>query len=309
MEQERQPASIFALNGSEKVELWMVGPEESILTDPLNHREIRSPDEIKRPGAKDMIARMKNIRRFNRGWSDDYCRIRMAGKWGLSNDAIVIDKHGNTRNAQHRLDMVIRTGLPAPFIVLQGVEKEVDMTCDQEHRRSAGLLLEKSNSFIGAIKGFYGYPLQVRDPWPPSRIEEAITIVGSHVEDIMRLVGEAKPLSGSPVWSAFSRAACYVDRDILVNLLAVMRGEDAPPNPASPAIRRMIQNISPSFSSSTFSVRTDTYCKFQTAIKAFALKKKQDFIRGAMEDYFPVPACYTLSEWKIPSNKNGTEEV
>jgi hypothetical protein len=266
----------YAITGNEKVELRWIGPKE----------------------AADLIARMDNVRKVKWNWVEQYCQLKRAEKFGLSNDAIVIDSLGRTRNGQHRLHMVVKTGTPSLFIVLSGVSPEIDKNCDQQHIRSKGLILGKTNTLVGAVRGFYSFPGATGSEfWPTPKIEEAMEKVGSIMESIIQMSAardRENPVRGSPVYAALARASFYVESDTIADLINVMKGKDsATLNPASEAIRRLVmQKV---FLGGGSAMRNQAYCRMQNAIYSFWKEQPAKFIRASAEDLFPITESVRLS--------------
>ena len=249
--------------------------------------------------AEKMLSKSKNLRHLHSSWVSDYAQINVSGKWGLSNDAIVIDSDGYLRNGQHRLKMIVVTGIAKRFVVLENVTPASDKTFDQGHRRSLSLIMNETNTFIGALKGFYTYPnLSRRHTWPVPAIEEANIRAGSIVKDTMSLVGSTHPMTLSPIYAAFARASFYISRQLLTEMIGVMHGEDGSGNPASPGIRSFMNGfIGISGRNGGGQARIDTYKRFQSAIKFYSEGTKKRYVRTYEEDLFPITKELELSEF------------
>lgn len=64
------------------------------------------------------LARNVNPRKMRPAHVAFLCRIAQAGSWGMDASAIVFDWAGNLINGQHRLTMVVQTGMSFEFVVI-----------------------------------------------------------------------------------------------------------------------------------------------------------------------------------------------
>lgn len=65
-----------------------------------------------------------------------YTQDAKSGRWLLGPDAIAFDRNGVLVNGQHRLKMVVDTGIPCEFIVATGLDPAVRIDADTHGRRS-----------------------------------------------------------------------------------------------------------------------------------------------------------------------------
>lgn len=85
------------------------------------------------------------------------------GEWKLNAaDAIVFDENDELRNGQHRLQMVLATGIPMEAIVVKNAPADAFMVYDDGRKRSIGDVLfingEKESLLLGeALKHIFAY--------------------------------------------------------------------------------------------------------------------------------------------------------
>ena len=82
--------------------------------------------------------------RFSRAIADKYAGAMRAGAWTLVGDSIDIDIDGNLTNGQHRLDGVVKSGLPQQFTVCRGVALDAFAKRDRGYSRTAGQIMGMS---------------------------------------------------------------------------------------------------------------------------------------------------------------------
>ena len=76
---------------------------------------------------------------------DALCDDHLAGRFMLNCETIIFDWDGNCCQGQHRIQMVIRTGRPALFMVIRGVSPDVYPTFDNTAKRSKADALKSRN--------------------------------------------------------------------------------------------------------------------------------------------------------------------
>jgi hypothetical protein len=86
--------------------------------------------------AKALVAKMGRQRRLNVNRVQRYVRERKAGRWVLTHQGIAIDTEGFLRDGQHRLEMVIRSGMPTIFLVVYNVPPDSILHVDEQLPRS-----------------------------------------------------------------------------------------------------------------------------------------------------------------------------
>ena len=93
-------------------------------------------ETIDREKAQEYIA--KNV--ANRPPSQAHLNILMGrqrrGEWRTNGDSIRFDSDGNLRDGQHRLHMVMLTGIPIEAVVIRGIDPESFVTMDTGKNRT-----------------------------------------------------------------------------------------------------------------------------------------------------------------------------
>jgi hypothetical protein len=119
--------------------------------------------------AKELLARnAKNNRKIRMTAIAAYTAEMLAGRWGLSNDAIVLDVNGIMVNGQHRLHALIRAGhtadiwvwVDAPVDVITHIDSGAVRTAE-DRSRTADLNLEPGASAAFNLMNLYGRYQQV----------------------------------------------------------------------------------------------------------------------------------------------------
>ena len=119
-------------------------------------------EEITPKMAKEYLA---NNCEYNRRVNDRrvaiYAEDMKAGEWQLNGEAIQFNKHGILINGQHRLNAIIRAGIPVKMMVVRGVEDNVDLF-DRGNARSTyqsllmgGIDKELANNLTCAMAKLY----------------------------------------------------------------------------------------------------------------------------------------------------------
>lgn len=73
--------------------------------------------------------------------TERFAKILREGRWKLTNDAIVVDRNGDVRNGQHRLEACVMTGIPLSvnggpgILLLVGADPEVGDVIDTGVKR------------------------------------------------------------------------------------------------------------------------------------------------------------------------------
>jgi hypothetical protein len=67
---------------------------------------------------------------------DKYVRDRQAGDWGISSQGIGFDVNGIPFDLQHRMHMIVESGLPTPMLVVYGLDPKAKDWVDAHRRRT-----------------------------------------------------------------------------------------------------------------------------------------------------------------------------
>lgn len=82
-----------------------------------------------------------------------YCRSRVGGKWGLTHQGIAFDTQGRLFDGQHRLQMIVETGLATVLFVVHNVPDDALLHTDEQLPRSMrdAIKLAKKGDFSCSI--------------------------------------------------------------------------------------------------------------------------------------------------------------
>jgi hypothetical protein len=95
---------------------------------------------------------------------NNYAAARIADHWPLHHQGIAFDTEGRLRDGQHRLHMIIRTGLPTPLFVVRNVHPDAFLHVDEQLPRSIrdAIKMAGQGSFTSALlsvaRVLYDYP-------------------------------------------------------------------------------------------------------------------------------------------------------
>lgn len=70
-----------------------------------------------------------------------WARAIAAGEWDLNGESIKFDVHGRLLDGQHRLQAVVKTGIPIRTFVTRGLPPETQRTVDTGKKRTPGQVL------------------------------------------------------------------------------------------------------------------------------------------------------------------------
>ena len=90
--------------------------------------------------AKDILDGMNNYRSKSQKRVSAYARIMTKGAWKLS--ILLFDKDGGLLDGQHRLEAVVKSGLPQMFVVIYNWPNDSVIALDNGQNRSAGQVLK-----------------------------------------------------------------------------------------------------------------------------------------------------------------------
>lgn len=96
--------------------------------------------------ANNLLAKNKQNRPLDARRVVRYCREITLNRWAINGDTIKVDTEGELLDGQHRLEALVRSGVPLECLIVRGLNKEVFSTIDVGKTRSGGDVL--------AIKGF-----------------------------------------------------------------------------------------------------------------------------------------------------------
>lgn len=103
--------------------------------------------------AKHILERNDDNRRITQSLVDQIATDIADGLWQLNGESIVISRDGILNDGQHRLNAIIKSGIPVRSVVMFGVSRESRTTVDMGAARKAGDLLTMnhvSNTTVAA---------------------------------------------------------------------------------------------------------------------------------------------------------------
>lgn len=101
--------------------------------------------------ADDLLSRNDSNRGISDGTVDTYARQMESGDWEFAGDPIRISKTDRLLDGQHRLSAVVKIGKAVDFMVMRGLENDVQDVLDSGRKRSAVDTLKMHGHANGAI--------------------------------------------------------------------------------------------------------------------------------------------------------------
>lgn len=115
--------------------------------------------------AKALLEGTEYLQRFPRGGRIDlYSTERKNNRWTLHHQGIGIDVNGIMRDGQHRMKMVVKTGLPTAFMVTYNIPCESLLHVDEQLTRTDSDSIRMArqgnytDSIISTLRGFLNFP-------------------------------------------------------------------------------------------------------------------------------------------------------
>lgn len=100
--------------------------------------------------AKELLGRNHKNRKLSEAQVQRLGGAVSRGEWMISTDAIGIDSDGGVVNGQHRLQMVVETGVELDMLVLYNVDPNIIRVIDQGMGRSFSQLLQMDGRYVNA---------------------------------------------------------------------------------------------------------------------------------------------------------------
>lgn len=88
-----------------------------------------------------LLAVNKRNRPIRKARVERYAREMASGHWQLNGETIIVSNEGNLLNGQHRLEAVVKAGVPVWMMVTRGVPEKAFSTMDAGLTRTAGDVL------------------------------------------------------------------------------------------------------------------------------------------------------------------------
>lgn len=90
-------------------------------------------DEAK---ALEYLTHSDGNRPYHHQYTSELAAKQSRGEWQTNGDSIRFDSNGILRDGQHRLKMVVQTGIPIEVVVIRAIEPEAFITMDTGKKRS-----------------------------------------------------------------------------------------------------------------------------------------------------------------------------
>lgn len=91
--------------------------------------------------ASDFLAKNKRNRPLRKSRVERYARDMIAGRWQLNGETVIVSDEDNLLNGQHRLEAVVKAGVPVWMMITTGVPEAAFSTMDAGLARTAGDVL------------------------------------------------------------------------------------------------------------------------------------------------------------------------
>lgn len=95
--------------------------------------KVETIDEAK---ALEYLTHSDGNRPYHQQYTSELAAKQSRGEWQINGDSIRFDSNGILRDGQHRLKMVIQTGIPIEVVVTRGIDPDAFITMDTGKKRS-----------------------------------------------------------------------------------------------------------------------------------------------------------------------------
>lgn len=137
--------------------------------------------------AKRWLASNVNNRRVKSGAQDEYERSLKSGGWRLTHQGICFRLDGTLGDGQHRLLMIVRTGIPAQLLVFIDWEADAFDGVDRMQRRTLADVLKKDQRAIEPaaflVRAAASASTMARAI--PAEVDETISVLGESITAII----------------------------------------------------------------------------------------------------------------------------
>ena len=222
-----------------------------------------------------------------------YASAMKKNQWYITHQAIAFDENGNIIDGQHRLDSVIRSGIPVLFLVVRGVPSETKRVCDQMLKRGGDDALRwAGESYKGSAPSANLRRMMLGMAWDYKIGNPDLIAFSQEYHEHMQFAMDCFPSNAAYVTQAavkavFARAHfCGLAKKTLQEFANVLYSGISDANSVI-RFRDFLRN-SPGVRASV-SIR-EVYAKCEQALDLFAkdqpLKGK---LCGATEEMYPIP--------------------
>lgn len=219
------------------------------------------------------------------------CRDLIAGKWRFNPQPIVFGSDGNLLDGQHRLTMVIRTGISATMVVWFGVPPVAREVMDTGAMRSlsdvAGIETRESAITTAMIRGATG-------DHPNFTMTEKINFHRMFLPEI-RFAMEVSPnsrlaIKRASVGGAIARAACgHIPHETIRNFARILSSGMIENGHADVTVIRLRDRLTSAKMGTGSMVQAEVYCVTSAALVAFNEGRALSKIFRASIELFPLP--------------------
>lgn len=247
---------------------------------------------------------MENNRGIATATVNKYAREMGEGQWLIS-DPIKFSVGGELVDGQHRLNAVIKSGLPQTFVIILGYPKESAEVLDQGKKRNARDIAcirghKIGNVDVSVVRMIYSMANNptgnCHSPVLPSRnVASLCAIYKDRLDFAGSYSGKKNAIRYAPVLASVFAAYPYENHQRLLEFLecwhsgVVVKGTG---DNAAIALRNTLDILA---RSGGRHVRIDAYGKAQSALKSFLSNKSLEHVRGTSK------LIWNLDEFKYES--------
>jgi hypothetical protein len=118
--------------------------------------------------AEKMLERNNNNRPLRENYVIELAQAMVEGEWQLNGETIKVDKNGDIKDGQHRLNAIVLAGKAIKTYVIRGLEPDVFDTIDRGRNRTIGDVLYRHgkihhNVLAGALSWLFKFENKVVD--------------------------------------------------------------------------------------------------------------------------------------------------
>lgn len=236
-------------------------------------------EEITPEIATDYLSHNKNNRNIRWADVDKYARDMKAGEWELTPECIAFGTKGQLKNGQHRLNAVIKAGVPVTFIVAYDVPDEITIF-DRGVLRTAADILKMSGlndaSSTTNMDSLVNFLFRLGNIKKPSD-KTKITFITEFEDDLVKALSIASSKTGkqqncrkSPVIAAiFCALRCGLSEQGLREFVSIAN-EGFTSSPSKYAAIVLRNYIKQEYTGISTAERTKLFMVATNAIKDFA---------------------------------------
>ena len=175
-------------------------------------------ETITKEVAQDYIAKIDGNRPISNGYVRWLIGRQKRGEWQTNGDSIKFDKNGVLRDGQHRLMMVMQTGMPIEVVVVREIEPSAFITMDTGKNRNLADVLainknDNSRPLASALAWVYRYLNNTMYPLGGKiSHEQHLDVLDKHSElrESVAFCLKFGHVSGGPGWPAVTIAYHYL---------------------------------------------------------------------------------------------------